>query len=66
MSAAAQSGGCALADARWGLRLTKWSSRLANCAALEAASGLKSQVSVSQSRRQSGRSGLHHLNAQTL
>ena len=41
MSAAAQSGGCALADARWGLRLTKWSSRLANCATLEAASGLK-------------------------
>lgn len=61
MSAAAQSGGCALADARWGLRLAKWSSRLtkwssrlakwssrlAICAALEAASGLKSQVSVS-------------------
>lgn len=33
MPAAAQSSGYALADARWGLRLTKWSSRLANCAA---------------------------------
>ena len=61
MSAAAQSSGYALADARWGLRLAKWglrlakwSSRLANCAALEAASGLKRQVSVSQSGSQSG------------
>lgn len=58
MSAAAQSSGCALEGAAR-LETAQRGSCLANCclascAALEAASGLKCQVSVSQSGSQSG------------